>query len=209
MQLISDEALALVVAAESADPAERFSHRRAAARLDEEFGSLRRLGLAVVSLAAIVVGGMSLGIAVDSLGDDAGLVALCLVVSLVLAVPGAVLGTAIVRAGDRVRRAYAVWVADDAFGSPSRGAMVERLFSGRSILRSALTAFALIGAIFSWAFFGLSVAPSDPIEVDDLRPAMATMTLVWAAALTASTWFLFMGELRMGWAHSRSVIRDL
>jgi hypothetical protein len=117
------------------------------------------------------------------------------------------LAKAVVRAGERVRRAYAVWVADEAFGSPGRGSMAARLFSGRNIVRSALAAFALIAATFAWAFFGLAVAPSDPVDVGDSRVAIATMCLIWAAAFTASAYYLVAGELRMGWAHSRAVIR--
>ncbi|KAA1372232.1 hypothetical protein [Aeromicrobium fastidiosum] len=203
--LISDEALALIEAAGS-DPAERFHHRRAAARLDDEFGSPRRFGLGLGSLVGIVVAGFVLGLGVESIGDDGALALLGLAAGLAIGAPSVWLGIMVVRAGDRVRRAYARWVADDAFGSPGRGSMVTRLFSGRNIVRSALAAFALIVAVFAWSCFGLALAPSD---LADLRLAFATMSLIWAVAFTASAYFLVAGEVRMGWAHSQSVIRGL
>ena len=207
--LIADEAMPLIEAAEAADSAQRFHHHRAAARLDEEFGSLRRFALGIVSLVGIVVGGFGLGLGVESLGDDGALAAFTLAIGVVVGVPSVLLGLAVVRAGDRVRRAYTVWVTDDAFGSPSRGSMVERLFSGRNIVRSALAAFALICAVFAWSFLGLALAPSDPIDLADVRLAFATMSLIWASAFSASSYCLIAGEMRMGWAHSQSVIRGL
>ena len=207
--LIADEAMTLIEAAESADSAQRFDHHRAAARLDDEFGSLRRFALGLVSLVGIVMSGFSLGLGVESLGDDGALAALTLAIGLVVGVPSVVLGLAVVRAGDRVRRAYTVWVADDAFGSPSRGSMVERLFAGRNIVRSSLAAFALIAAFFAWSFFGLALAPSDPVGVADIRLAFATMSLIWGVAFSASAYCLISGEIRMGWTHSQSVIRGL
>lgn len=207
--LISDAAITLIEAAESADPSERFHHRRAAACLDDEFGSLRRFALGFVGLVGIVLAGLVLGLGVESLGDDGAVAALTLAVGLVVGAPSVWLAMAVVRAGDRVRRAYGVWVADDAFGSPSRGSMVVRLFSGRNIVRSALAAFALIIAVFAWSCFGLALAPSDPVDVADLRLAFVTMSLVWGVAFSASAYYLVAGEIRMGWAHSQSVVRGL
>jgi hypothetical protein len=205
--LIAADAMTLIEAAESPDAGGRFHHGRAVARLDDELGSPRRFALGFVGLLGIVAGGMLVGLAADSFGDDDALAVVVLIVGLAIGVPGALLGLAVVRAGERVCRAYTVWVADDAFGSPVRGTMVERLFSGRSVVRSALAAFALIAAVFAWALLGLSVAPSGPVDVEGLRVAMVTMSLVWAVALTASTFYLVAGEVRTGWAHSQSVIR--
>jgi hypothetical protein len=205
--LICEEALGLVTAAESADPAARTGHRQAVEALEHEIGGGRRIGLSVIALAGIVLGGVFLAVAADSIGDDAGLVALGVVLGLALGVPGALLGIALVRTGERIVRAHAVWAADDLFGSPSPGTMVQRLLSGRWLLRSALTAAALIAAVFSWAFFGLGIAPSDPLDAGSSQVMLAVLGLVWAVAFTATTWYLLMGEIRMGRAHSKAVIR--
>ncbi|MCD9199242.1 hypothetical protein [Aeromicrobium wangtongii] len=45
--------------------------------------------------------------------------------------------------------------------------------------------------------------------MDGSQAGFAMMGLIWAVTFTASTWYLFVGELRMGWAHSRSVARGL
>lgn len=205
--LISDGALDLVTAAEQPDPASRTGHRDAVETLEREIGSARHLGSALLSLVLIVVGGVFAGVAADSLGDDAGLVALGAALALVLLVSGVLLGLAVVRTGERIVRAHATWTADDPFGSPDPGSIVQRLLSGRSIVRSALTAASLIGAFFAWSFFGLGVAPSDPLDAGSSRVTLAVIGLVWAVAFTASTWYLLMGEIRMGRAHAGAVIR--
>lgn len=205
--LISDGARDLVAAAEQPDPAGRVGHRQAVEALELEIGSARHLGTGLLSLVLIVGGGVFAGVAADSLGDDAGLVALGAALALVLLVPGILLGLAVVRAGERIVLAHATWCADGPFGSPDPGSIVRRLLSGRSILRSALTAASLIAAVFAWSFFGLGVAPSDPLDAGSSQVTLTVIGLVWAVAFTASTWYLLMGEIRMGRAHAGAVIR--
>ncbi len=205
--LISDEALRLVDAAESPDPTSRAGHRQAVEELEREIGSVRHLGSGLLAVVLVVSGGLFAAVAAESLGDDAALVVLGTALAVVLIVPGSLLGLAVVRTGERIVRAHATWTADDPFGSPDPGSIVQRLLSGRSTLRSALTAVALIAALFAWSFVGLGIAPSDPLDAGSSRVTLAVVGLVWAVAFSASTYYLLMGEIRMGRAHAGAVIR--
>lgn len=206
--LIADDAEALIAAAGMAGDDSATGHRAAVEVLGREINSGRRFGMGLVALILVGVGGMLLGVGADAMKDDDGaLTALGFVLGLALVVPGAVLGLAVTRAGGRVIAAHGAWTRADPFGSTEPGSIVRRLLSVRSLLRSALTAVALIAAVFAWSIFGLGLAPSDPLDAGDSQVSLTVMGLVWGIALTFAFWHLLMGEIRAGRAHAAAVIR--
>jgi hypothetical protein len=181
-------------------------HRAEIELLDRELVLGRRLLVGGASLLVVLLGALALTVAAT---PDVGPAAAMLsgLLGLALVVAGAVVGHRVVRTGRRLLRAYLAWTAADT-ADVSPFSIPARLLSGPGIARSALAAFALLAAVFAWAFVYLGLAPGDPGELGDGREAMAVLGLVSGTAFSVAAWCLLAGEIRAGLGHSGRVVRS-
>ncbi|GAB2759668.1 hypothetical protein [Nocardioides pakistanensis] len=202
--LIGDEARRLVESFE-ADHGVASGRRDEVDLLDREFLIGRRLLPGTAALVVVLLGGFFLTV-VATPGAGSALRWTAAVVGIVLVAGGGWLGLRVIRTGRRLLGAYLAWAAAGPGASPFT--IPARLFSGPGILRSALAAVALLGAVFGWSFLFLGLAAGDPGGLGDGREAMAVLGTVSGLAFSVTTWSLFVGEIRSGLGHSGRVIRS-
>jgi hypothetical protein len=163
--------------------------------LRREVTSPRRLVGGAAAVALALLGGLGAGFAGSELsaGREGGALA-ATALALALLVPAAVIGALVVAAGRRVVSGYVERITLAAPTSPDR--LVRSLLGPGLLLRSALTAAAVIGACIAASVVWLGTTePRDP--------ATMAMGAVWLVTATAAATALLGGELRVVRAEGR------
>jgi hypothetical protein len=179
--LIGDEARALLE-----PPGRDDTTPRAVAALEREVNAPVRLLAGTGAVVLAVVGALVAEVGVGLLDGFAGAAVVAFAVAAGALAAAALLGRAVARAGRRVSDAYVDRASRS--GSSAPGGMVTGLFSGRMIVRSALSAVAVIGLLMSASgVYYVLVVQDDSV----LLAFVVVMTVTWAA----TAWCLLRTEL--------------